>query len=147
MTHDSLLADGPRAPPCTAQAVTVEGQTNTTVYLPAGTLWYPHQDALQHMAPLAAPRGGGYVTVHSPVDTIPAFQRAGSVVPLKKRLRRCSGLMRSDPLTLRVALDPVTGAADGSVYVDDEESFACVASGDGRIARSATVATWTVYPF
>ena len=34
------------------------------------------------------------------------FQRGGTIVPKKMRVRRASSLMRNDPYTLVVALDP-----------------------------------------
>jgi hypothetical protein len=101
------------------QPVTSEGQTSSSVYLPAGTLWYDFLSASH-----AAVRGtGGFVDVASPLEVTPSFQRGGSIVPLKLRVRRCSALMKEDPLTLQVALDEA-GQAEGSVYTDDEASFA-----------------------
>ena len=103
------------------KAVAVEGQVVTQVYFPAGTRWF--EFVQDRHAVVDAPAGGGYVSIDTPLDTIPAFQRAGSIVPLKMRLRRCSALMQDDPMTLQVALDQ-NGAASGAVYVDDEQSFA-----------------------
>ena len=37
---------------------------------------------------------------------VPVFQRGGTIVPKKMRVRRASSLMRNDPYTLVVALDP-----------------------------------------
>jgi alpha 1,3-glucosidase len=56
------------------------------------------------------------------MEGIPVFQRGGSVIPQKRRVRRSSGLMKRDPLTLVVALDG-DERAEGTLYVDDEESF------------------------
>ena len=36
---------------------------------------------------------------------IPLFQRGGSIIPKKLRIRRASSLMLNDPYTLSVALD------------------------------------------
>jgi len=36
---------------------------------------------------------------------IPVFQRGGSIIPSKERVRRCSSLMTDDPYTLTIALD------------------------------------------
>mmetsp|Transcript_68297 Transcript_68297/g.212208 ORF Transcript_68297/g.212208 Transcript_68297/m.212208 type:complete len:601 (+) Transcript_68297:2-1804(+) len=53
------------------------------------------------------------------LDSIPAYYLAGTVVPLKSRMRRSSTCMWLDPLTLNVYLDPTTGTATGRVYIDD----------------------------
>ena len=36
---------------------------------------------------------------------VPVFQRGGTIVPKKMRVRRCSSLTANDPYTLIVALD------------------------------------------
>ena len=36
---------------------------------------------------------------------IPVYQRGGTIVPRKERVRRCSSLTKDDPYTLTVALD------------------------------------------
>ena len=37
---------------------------------------------------------------------VPVFQRGGTIIPQKLRIRRSSSLMANDPYTLTVALDP-----------------------------------------
>ena len=37
---------------------------------------------------------------------IPLFQRGGSIIVTKQRIRRCSALMHNDPYTLTLALSP-----------------------------------------
>ena len=55
--------------------VTEQGATSRWVYLPAGTDWYNYwTDERVH--------GGQTVEVATPIDTIPLFVRAGSIVPL-----------------------------------------------------------------
>lgn len=56
------------------------------------------------------------------IEKIPAYQRGGSIISRKLRLRRSSRLMYSDPYTLYIALDR-TGIAEGDLYMDDEHSF------------------------
>lgn len=51
------------------------------------------------------------------------FQRGGSIVPKKERQRRASTLMLHDPYTLIICLDR-QGKASGSLYLDDEKSYA-----------------------
>ncbi len=55
--------------------VTEQGATSRRVYLPAGTDWYNYwTNERVH--------GGQTVEVAAPIDTIPLFVRAGSIVPL-----------------------------------------------------------------
>jgi alpha 1,3-glucosidase len=63
-------------------------------------------------------------TVNVPIseDRIPVYQRGGTIVPKKERIRRSSALMKNDPYTLIVALD-VEKSAKGTLYIDDGESF------------------------
>jgi alpha-D-xyloside xylohydrolase len=55
--------------------VTEQGATSRRVYLPAGADWYNYWTNERV-------RGGQTVTVSAPIDTIPLFVRAGSIVPL-----------------------------------------------------------------
>lgn len=55
--------------------VTEQGTTSREVYLPAGTDWYNFWTNERL-------RGGQRVTVAAPIDTIPLFVRAGSILPL-----------------------------------------------------------------
>ena len=55
--------------------VTEQGQTSRPVYLPAGADWYDYWTNEKH-------RGGQTVTVAAPIDRIPLFVRAGSIVPM-----------------------------------------------------------------
>ncbi|XP_014206129.1 neutral alpha-glucosidase AB isoform X2 [Copidosoma floridanum] len=58
------------------------------------------------------------VTIHR----IPVFQREGTIVPRKMRIRRSTVAMRNDPYTLVVIADG-EGRAQGNLYIDDESSF------------------------
>jgi len=53
------------------------------------------------------------------MEGIPAFYRAGAIVPLKSRVRRSSSCTRQDPFTIAVYLNPTTGSASGHLYIDD----------------------------
>jgi alpha-glucosidase (family GH31 glycosyl hydrolase) len=55
--------------------VTSQGQTTKSVYLPAGTVWYNYWTKEKF-------DGGQTVQVNAPIDTIPLFVKAGSIVPL-----------------------------------------------------------------
>ncbi|XP_006831953.1 PREDICTED: neutral alpha-glucosidase C [Chrysochloris asiatica] len=66
----------------------------------------------------------GACSVKIPValDTIPVFQRGGSVVPLKTTIGKSTGWMAEAPYALRVALNS-KGSAVGELYLDDGHSF------------------------
>uniref|UniRef100_A0A8C5A0A2 Glucosidase II alpha subunit b n=1 Tax=Gadus morhua TaxID=8049 RepID=A0A8C5A0A2_GADMO len=51
---------------------------------------------------------------------IPVFQRGGSIIPRKLRVRRSSACMEHDPYTLFVALSQ---RAEGELYLDDGHTF------------------------
>ena len=55
--------------------VTEQGATSRTVYLPAGADWYNYWTNERF-------RGGQSITVAAPIETIPLFVRAGSILPL-----------------------------------------------------------------
>lgn len=55
--------------------VTSQGQTTKGVYLPAGTAWYNFWTNERF-------DGGQTIQVSAPIDTIPLFVKAGSIVPL-----------------------------------------------------------------
>ena len=55
--------------------VTEQGATSREVYLPAGADWY-------HYLTNERFQGGQAVSVQAPIDTIPLFVRAGSILPL-----------------------------------------------------------------
>jgi alpha-D-xyloside xylohydrolase len=55
--------------------VTEQGQTTKQVYLPAGTDWFNYwTNERVH--------GGQTITVDAPIDTLPLFVKAGSILPL-----------------------------------------------------------------
>jgi alpha-D-xyloside xylohydrolase len=55
--------------------VTEQGSTRREVYLPAGTDWYNYWTNERV-------KGGQTITVDAPIDRIPLFVRAGSIVPM-----------------------------------------------------------------
>ena len=55
--------------------VTEQGATSRKVYLPAGADWYNYWTNERV-------KGGQTITVSAPIDTIPLFVRAGSILPL-----------------------------------------------------------------
>ena len=55
--------------------VTEQGATSRKVYLPAGADWYNYWTNERV-------KGGQTITVAAPIDTMPLFVRAGSILPL-----------------------------------------------------------------
>ena len=51
------------------------------------------------------------------------FAKGGSIIPIRKRIRKSVGFMEFDPITLRVFLDS-EGQATGELYLDDGCTFA-----------------------
>ncbi|EEY59224.1 neutral alpha-glucosidase, putative [Phytophthora infestans T30-4] len=109
-----------------------EGVEATHVFLPSDnaqdkTVWYQVTDGYKRFF-----GGKTYANVPAPLDAIPVFQRGGTILPRKQRVRRSSELMRDDPLTLVVALDQRLEAR-GDLYVDDERSLAAELEGEGTV--------------
>ncbi|XP_045457347.1 neutral alpha-glucosidase AB [Melitaea cinxia] len=94
------------------------GVTSVKVYLPgkdSQTIWYDVDS--YHAFP-----ANGYMNVEVNIAKVPVFQRGGSIIPRKERVRRSSALMAHDPYTLVVALDN-QAKAEGTVYIDDGETY------------------------
>ncbi|XP_018115471.1 neutral alpha-glucosidase AB isoform X1 [Xenopus laevis] len=86
------------------------------VYLPGdGEVWYDVHSYQRYEAPQTT-----YLPVT--INSIPVFQRGGSIIPRKDRPRRSSDCMQADPFTLYVALN-VQGEARGELFLDDGHSF------------------------
>ncbi|KAJ8618783.1 hypothetical protein MRB53_014969 [Persea americana] len=97
------------------QGIYSEGVKSTTVYLPEGQSWYDLRNG-------AAYRGGVSHKLEVTQESIPAFQKAGTIVPRKDRFRRGSTQMVNDPYTLVIALNGSL-AAEGELYIDDGKSY------------------------
>lgn len=110
---DSFLVGGALL----VRAVMDQGATSVEVYLPGEEPWY---DARTGRGFLPAVRRT--VSVEVALDTVPVFQRGGTIVPRRDRPRRSSTQMEADPFTLIVALDS-KGEAEGELYLDDGRSY------------------------
>ena len=101
--------------------VTAPGVTETAVKFPTDDKWY---DAETLIAVTDEGQAGqtNEITVASDIDIIPVYQRGGSIISRKLRLRRSSEVMKADPYTLFIALDAI-GGATGDLYMDDEVTF------------------------
>eukprot|EP00117_Sycon_ciliatum_P017449 scpid32873/ scgid16435/ Neutral alpha-glucosidase AB; Alpha-glucosidase 2; Glucosidase II subunit alpha len=99
-----------------AKPVTEAGVSSWDVYLPGkDEVWYATDDLSRYT-------GGQTITLSVTLDRIPLFQRGGSIIPTKERIRRSTVQMLNDPLTLTVALNN-QGSAKGDLYMDDETTF------------------------
>lgn len=98
-----------------------QGATKVDVYFPRhsvngnGDLWYDVDDF--HRIDSV-----GYVTVPVSTYKIPVYQRGGSIISKKERVRRSSPLMINDPYTLVICLDK-SKSANGTLYLDDEKTY------------------------
>ncbi len=92
--------------------VTEQGATSRKVYLPSGTDWYNYwtNQRLQ---------GGQTVDVAAPIDTIPLFVRAGSMIPLGSEI-----LSTDQPQTISRLLVYPGKDGDFTVYNDDGKTYA-----------------------
>jgi alpha 1,3-glucosidase len=88
-----------------------QGQTAVDVHFPGSGNWYDVYSGELF-------RGPARKNLKAPLDTIRVFQRGGTIVPRKLRVRRSSSLMLRDPFTLVVALDE-NDSARGQLYLDD----------------------------
>jgi len=102
--------------------VTDSGVTETTVIFPAEHLWYNVETMKKVQIEHNVDENSHAISVNSDIDTIPVFQRGGSIIFRRLRLRRSTQMMQRDPYTLYIALDG-SQQATGNLYIDDEHSF------------------------
>jgi alpha-glucosidase (family GH31 glycosyl hydrolase) len=102
------------------------GARQRAVYLPAGTEWYDFWTNQKHA-------GGQYATVRAPLETMPLFVRAGSIIPMTEPTEFV-GQKQVKEIILAVYPGPKT---TGYLYQDDGESF-----GYERGLYSLTHFTW-----
>jgi alpha-D-xyloside xylohydrolase len=91
--------------------VTEQGQTEKNVYLPAGSDWYNYWTK-EKLA------GGRWVKVAAPIDQIPVFVKAGSIIPMGADIQ-------STATKQAIAAVEVYPGKDGefSLYDDDGVSY------------------------
>jgi alpha-D-xyloside xylohydrolase len=102
--------------------VTDQGATRRAVYLPAGTDWFNYwTNERVH--------GGQTIEVSAPIDTLPLFVRAGSIVPLGEPIE-------STKQSQAIAKVRVYAGADGdfTLYQDDGTTYA-YEKGDSSITH------------
>ena len=124
--HDPKVADiGDEymfGPAFLVAPVTEQGATSRSVYLPAGADWYNYWTNERSTA--ARP-----IKVNAPIDTLPLFVRAGSIVPLGEPVESTGG-------TQKLAHVRVYRGADGdfTLYDDDGKTYA-YEGGDRKITH------------
>jgi alpha-D-xyloside xylohydrolase len=91
--------------------VTVEGAKERTVYLPAGHEWIDFWSGKRL-------HGGQSIRAEAPLDRIPIYVRAGSIVPFGPNAESTSA--KADPIELRI----YTGeAANFTLYEDEGDNY------------------------
>lgn len=99
-----------------AKPVVTEDATSSEIYLSDDEKYYDYFDYTIYQG------SGKKHTIPAPLEKIPLLMRGGHIIPRKDRPRRSSSLMKWDPYTLLIVLDE-NGQAEGSLYVDDGETF------------------------
>jgi alpha-glucosidase/alpha-D-xyloside xylohydrolase len=91
--------------------VTEQGATHRKVYLPAGCDWYNYWTNERI-------KGGQTITADAPIDTLPLFVRAGSIVPLG------SAILSTTEQQAIASVRVYPGAnASFTLYFDDGKSY------------------------
>jgi alpha-D-xyloside xylohydrolase len=94
--------------------VTTEGATSRTVYLPQAS-WYDFWTGER----VEAGHGGVRITADAPINRLPLFVRAGSIVPMGPKMEWTSE-KPADPIELRI----YPGAdGDFTFYEDQNDSY------------------------
>jgi alpha-D-xyloside xylohydrolase len=90
--------------------VATQGTTSRSVYLPAG-VWYDFWTGVQT-------KGGQTITTQTPLDKLPIFVKAGSIIPMGPEIEYATQSI--DPLEIRVFK-----GADGnfSLYEDEGDTY------------------------
>ncbi len=102
--------------------VTEQGTTSRDVYLPAGTDWYNWWTGERV-------KGGQTIAVAAPIDTIPLFVRAGSIVPLGSAVESTHEKQTIAKLRVFPGAD-----ADFTLFDDDGSTYA-YENGGGTVTR------------
>ncbi|MGA7859004.1 MAG: TIM-barrel domain-containing protein [Terracidiphilus sp.] len=102
--------------------VTEQGATSRKVYLPAGSDWYNYWTNERL-------KGGQAVTVSAPIDTLPLFVRAGSIVPLGT-----SVLSTQEPQPIASVRVYPGADADFTLFSDDGTTYS-YEKGTGSITK------------
>ncbi|KAL9117577.1 MAG: hypothetical protein Q9187_005885, partial [Circinaria calcarea] len=99
-----------------AKPVTTEGAESVEIYISDRERYYNYFDYSIFYG------AGKTHKVGAPLDRVPLLMQGGHIIPRRDRPRKSSGLMKWDPFTLVVVLG-IRGNAEGTLYLDDGESF------------------------
>ena len=91
--------------------VTEQGATTRSVYLPAGSDWYNYWTNERL-------KGGQTIVASAPIDTIPLFVRAGSILPLGEPVESTNEQQNIARLRIYPGAD-----ADFLLYQDDGKTY------------------------
>jgi alpha-D-xyloside xylohydrolase len=102
--------------------VSTQGATSREVYLPAGTDWYNYwtNERIE---------GGQTITAAAPIDTIPLFVRAGSIIPTGVAVASTHEVQAIAKVRVYPGAD-----ADFTLFSDDGTSYA-YEKGAGKVTR------------
>ena len=92
--------------------VTEQGATTRSVYLPAGTGWF-------NFWTNERVEGGQRIAVNAPIDTVPLFVRAGSIVPLGEAIENTNQLQQLAKVRVYAGHD-----AHFTLHQDDGNTYA-----------------------
>lgn len=92
--------------------VTDQGVTKRSVYLPAGCDWFNFWTNQRY-------HGGERIEVSAPIDTIPVFVRAGSILPLGAPVESTNQLQAIEKIRIYTGAD-----AHFALYSDDGTTYA-----------------------
>lgn len=67
--------------------------------------------------------GGATIKLPAPLGDLPILHRGGSILTRRDLVRRSAILTWKDPITLLAAIDLTGTTAEGSIYLDDGESY------------------------
>jgi alpha-glucosidase/alpha-D-xyloside xylohydrolase len=102
--------------------VTEQGATSRKVYLPAGCDWYNYWTNEKY-------HGGQTIEAKAPIETIPLFVRAGSIVPLGKQVESTDQAQGLEEIRIYPGAD-----ANFDLYGDDGTTYK-YEQGAGKITR------------
>jgi alpha-D-xyloside xylohydrolase len=102
--------------------VTEQGATSRKVYLPAGADWYNYWTNERV-------KGGQTITVNAPIDTIPLFVRAGSIIPTGTYIESTEQPQQIAKIRIYPGAD-----TDFTLFQDDGNTYA-YEKGDAKITQ------------
>ncbi|CAK7268779.1 glucosidase II [Sporothrix epigloea] len=101
-----------------AKPVQAEGHTSVGMFIPDHEVYYDYFDYS-----IVPTQPGKRTHMPAPLETIPLLMRGGHIFPRRDQPRRSSQLMKYDDYTLVVTMPRTGSHAEGSLYVDDGDSY------------------------